>query len=366
MTRSQRQIPQAKSRCVKTTLRRGRKRTGDSKDEHFVNTRHFIYTLIVRLASAKQGSRISIKDLFKSIQQKHRYFAEKFRIRPLALHSLMPRSSLYRSYLLATRFQNSDVYIQNLIFRQEKGRKDTLRKCNDPELKDLYREPWCPEDAQFVSSVVRIKVTASLFYFGVDFHIRPRGSDDDETLDVALESYSKENVEVIVIDPNVDAHKVCFELPSAGIYVYYERDNQFMPSITTWFHQFMLHDIIGSKEAITDNDRAVSVRGGVNLRGRFGFIRTQPSDKGSSVSLTNGTHLFGSESVQGILEVGTLAQEAVKEKFPCAFPDESRNKYVSENMCKLMGINKCDWHWEYVDVVVTSGAKLIRHCDYVS
>merc|ERR1711862_790811 len=42
------------------------------------------------------------------------------------------------------------------------------------------------------------------------------------------------------------------------------------------------------------------------------------------------------------------------------------NKLVSETMCNLMGVPLCNWNWEYIDVIVSSGAKVIRHYDYVS
>ena len=82
--------------------------------------------------------------------------------------------------------------------------------------------------------------------------------------------------------------------------------------------------------------------------------------------MTKGTHLFGSESVQGIIDVGSIAQECVKANHPSAFHDKARNKLVSETMCNLMGVPIRNWNWEYIDVIVSLGAKVIRHCDYVS
>ena len=82
--------------------------------------------------------------------------------------------------------------------------------------------------------------------------------------------------------------------------------------------------------------------------------------------MSKGTHLFGSESVQGIIEVGSIAQECVKKNHPSDFHDESRNNFVSETMCNLMGVPLRKWNWEYIDVIVSLGAKVIRYCDYVS
>ena len=39
---------------------------------------------------------------------------------------------------------------------------------------------------------------------------------------------------------------------------------------------------------------------------------------------------------------------------------------MSETMCSIMGVPVQESSWEFVDVVVTSGAKLVSHCDYVS
>ena len=150
-------------------IRRGKKRTGDSRGEHLYNTRHYIFTLIVRLVLARfrnqQFSRMTKKRLISSIVQKHRLFAMSSKVIPTSLSSIFPISSLYNSYCIALKFQYSDIFIHLLTFLQEKGRKDTLRLHNDRDLKDLYRGPWNEKDAKYITSVVRIRTTAFMLYF---------------------------------------------------------------------------------------------------------------------------------------------------------------------------------------------------------
>ena len=173
-----------------------------------------------------------------------------------------------------------------------------------------------------------------------------------------------------MIDINPAQEGCRIDLPSIGLFVYYDRDDLYMSRVPTGFYPFIIHDVLKSNRVITDNGRASvfssQAENAFHGRGQFGFIRTQPSDKGCSFSLSKGTHLFGSESVQGIIEVGSIAQECVKKNHPSAFHDDSRNNFVSETMCNLMGVPLRKWNWEYIDVIVSLGSKVIRHCDYVS
>ena len=237
---------------------------------------------------------------------------------------------------------------------------------NKPRNKDLHRGPWVPEDVTHIESVVRLKIPTSVLYLYPYLHVHPHGSDDKDTLDSACSNFRNSDIPVTYVDPSKDG--CTLEFPSIGLFVYYTRDAKFMSRMPTFFHQAILHDILRSRSAIVDITRGSPFRSSgnaaVNARGRFGFIRSQ--DKGCSFSVSKDTHVFQSESIKGIVEVGTIAQEAVSSNHPTAFHDELRTKLVSETMCKLMCVPLRKWHWEYIDVIVSSGAKVIRHCDYVS
>ena len=60
------------------------------------------------------------------------------------------------------------------------------------------------------------------------------------------------NVDVINVTP-AESHKI--ELDSIGVYVYYEHDPTYMSRMPSWFHQYLLQDIISSNT--TDNGRTV-------------------------------------------------------------------------------------------------------------
>ena len=336
-------------------IRRGKKRTGVSRSEHLYNTRHFIFTLIVRLAIARKRNRLKKKELLSSITFKHRLFARSSKVIPASLSSIYPATSVYKSYRLALKFQYSDVYIQLLTFQQEKGRKDTLRFHNDRDSKDLYRGPWNEKDARYITSFVRIRTTAFMLYLCTDLHIRPHGSEEIALLDKVLVGV---NVDVINVSP-ANNHKI--ELESIGVYVYYERDPTYMSRMPSSFHQCLLQEIISSNT--TDNGRTV---GDFHTSVSFGIIRSQRKDKGCSFGCSDDCHPLRNESVKGIFQVGLIAQEAVKVNYPSAFNDAKRKSLVSETMCRIMGVSCQEWNWEFVDIVVTSAAKLLRHCDYVS
>ena len=145
------------------------------------------------------------------------------------------------------------------------------------------------------------------------------------------------------------------------MYVYYERDPTYMSRMPSSFHQCLLQEIISSNT--TDNGRTF---GDFHTSVSFGFIRSQRKDKGCSFGCSDDCHPLRNESVKGIFQVGLIAQEAVKANYPSAFNDAKRKSLVSETMCRIMGVSCQEWNWEFVDIVVTSAAKLLRHCDYVS
>ena len=171
----------------------------------------------------------------------------------LHLPCILPLNSLYRAYVLATKFEYTDVYIHVSKFVQEKGRKDTLRKCNTRRLKDLHRGPWCYKDAKYIQSVVRMKVTASMLYTCKDLNLYAHGTDKEDNLDNACRKYEESNVDVIVVNPAQAGCRI--DLPAIGLFVLYDRDDLYMSRVPTVFHSFIIHDIIKSNRAITDNGR---------------------------------------------------------------------------------------------------------------
>ena len=64
-----------------------------------------------------------------------------------------------------------------------------------------------------------------------------------------------------------------------------------------------------------------------------------------------------------------IASEEVKKVWPGSFHDKMRNEIFGNKMRKELGIKegiKCEFPWEYVDILVTCETGLSRHCDYLN
>ena len=367
---SRRRSARKKKKVFSTTP--GRKVQASNDGVHRVNRRHTCVTILLNLSLSNRKKpnheQYTRSELYSVLEERHRKLAKSLGVKPAKIHEVFPQQMAFSFMARVKKFRACDVYFQSLIFEEEKGRKDHLRKFSSPEQKALHSTVWCPHDDNFVKAIGRISASAFVLYIINNLHVKPHGSEEPSVLDKYLTMMRHRGVPIYTADRRT-ARRGVSDIPELGLTVFHENDTVYMPRIGSEWHRHIIYDIMRRKGAIVDCSRScfcASCDSGFHGRGRFGFIRAQPEDKGNSTSVSKRPSVFSRSSIAGLVEVGTVAQEAVMDKYPSSFKDESRSAYVSENMCSLMGVSHCKWLWEYVDVIVTSKAQLKRHCDYVS
>ena len=266
----------------------------------------------------------------------------------------------YKSFRESTAYC---LYIQTLRSGLgQRGRTDSLRVNAPISTKETARS--------MLSDISLIEDTVILSGFGLFFyaywvknlHSRPHGTVEKLVLPAGVKKLSDNGVRVRVVN-HEEIESGVLVIPDHDLTIF-SHNHWSIACVSDFFFGSIVKNLVRWSKMDRRSSRCASMEeDAINISYGFGFRKSY--SKGGTVHISPPERL-NSESLRGIRLVGECLQQVVMSRDSEAFQNHARSLFVTKAMNDLFKSKMDMWNWEYIDVLITSSSKLIRHCDYVS
>ena len=272
----------------------------------------------------------------------------------LHLSSVLPKDAARVFYSkMESGVWLTTIGIQIMKIDHSKGRHDSLAPRQPKTVKDNARDPCYGPDLPLTRCVVALRsLTLAYCYFAKNLHVRPHYTHPTSQWDKVKTILEEHGVEVIT-PVSVDGRLVAEE---HGVFLH-DSTSSFVEEING---DEMLSSLVGevmNHNSVSDTSRS---KHGENYRIRIGFARSQKPGCSYYFKFVKLTE----KSKAAIRKVGYALERKAREHYRNSFPNQERTQFVSDHMHDLLGLDRCDWVWEYIDISVTWAGCTERHCDY--